>query len=277
MAAAKKSISQTAPKNSLLDVAADLISNSGIDLETVLDAAAGAATKRSGSSKKKDSKSDSLISKLIPEKTAYPQFSEKTYWAIREKFQKNVPEKVTATTLTNPTGLKAETIKSTVLPALELMGLLKDGKPTSKLKAWINDSKYEDTCEAIRTAVYPSSLTKLDFNTKTQQTAIINWFKKNADVSETTAKKMLTVYLLLAAPKLKAAAAEKKATSTAKKSTAGTKKAAAPAAVLDSVKVTTRAGKSTITVKIVADEGVTKKALTDQFNAAAAEALKQMK
>ena len=85
MAAAKKSISQTAPKNSLLDVAADLISNSGIDLETVLDAAAGAATKRSGSSKKKDSKSDSLISKLIPEKTAYPQFSEKTYWAIHSR------------------------------------------------------------------------------------------------------------------------------------------------------------------------------------------------
>ena len=96
MAAAKKSISSnTNPKNSLLDVAADLISGSGLDLETVLDAAAGAATKRSGSSKKKDSKTDSLISKLIPEKPAYPQFSEKTYWAIREKFQKNIPEKVT--------------------------------------------------------------------------------------------------------------------------------------------------------------------------------------
>lgn len=277
MAAAKKTISKSNAKNSLLDVAADLISGSGLDLETVLDAAAGTATKKSGSSKKKDSKSDSLISKLIPEKTAYPQFSEKTYWAIREKFQKNIPEKVTASTLTNPTGLKADTIKSTVLPALELMGLLKDGKPTTKLKSWVNDNKYEDTCESIRNSVYPSSLTKLDFNTKTQQTSIISWFKKNADVSEATAKKMLAVYLLLAAPKLKAAAAEKKAATTAKKSTAGTKKAAAPAAAIDSVKVTTKGGKSTITVKIVADEGVTKKALTDQFAAAAAEALKQMK
>ena len=47
MAAAKKSISSTTnPKNSLLDVAADLISGSGLDLETVLDAAAGAATKK---------------------------------------------------------------------------------------------------------------------------------------------------------------------------------------------------------------------------------------
>ena len=280
MAAAKKSISSKSnPKNSLLDVAADLIGGSGLDLETVLDAATSAATKKSGSSKKKDSKSDSLISKLIPEKTAYPQFSEKTYWAIREKFQKNIPEKVITSTLTNPTGLKADTIKSTVLPAMELMGLLKDGKPTTKLKSWVNDSKYEDTCESIRNSVYPSSLTKLDFNTKTQQASIINWFKKNADVSETTAKKMLAVYLLLAAPKLKGAAAEKKAAPATKKPTpkTTTKKTAAPAAVLDSVKVTTKAGKSTITVKIIADEGVTKKALTDQFTAAAAEALKQMK
>lgn len=278
MAAEKKSISSNSnPKNSLLDVAADLISGSGLDLETVLDAAASAATKKSGSSKKKDSKSDSLISKLVPEKTAYPQFSEKTYWAIREKFQKNIPEKVIASTLTNPTGLKAETIKSTVLPALELMGLLKEGKPTTKLKSWVNDNKYADACESIRTAVYPSSLTKLAFNTQTQQNSILNWFKKNADVSETTAKKMMAVYLLLAIPKLKAAADEKKAASTAKKSTTGTKKTATPAAVLDSVKVTTRSGKSTITVKIIADEGVTKKALTDQFTAAAAEALKQMK
>lgn len=271
--AAKKSAA--APKNSLLDVAADLISGSGLDLETVIDAAAGAASQKSGS-KKKESKSDSLISKLIPEKTAYPQFSEKTYWAIREKFQKNIPEKVTASTLTNPTGLKADTVKSTVLPALELMGLLKDGKPTTKLKAWVNDSKYEDTCESIRSSVYPSSLTKLDFNTKTQQTAVINWFKKNADVSESTAKKMLAVYLLLSIPKLKESAAAKKATASAKKTeTSSSKKSAAT--VDDTVKVTVKSGKATITIKIVADEGITKKALTDRMTAAAAEAYKQLK
>ena len=270
--AAKKSASTA--KNSLLDVAADLIGGSGLDLETVIDAATGAATKKKSSgSKKKESKSDSLISKLIPQKDAYPQFSEKTYWAVREKFQKSIPEKVTASTLTNATGLKADTIKTTVLPALELMGLLKDGKPTTKLKAWVNDDKYEDTCAAIRESVYPSSLTKLDFGTKTQQTAVINWFKKNADVSEATAKKMLAVYLLLSAPKLKETAAAKKTASTAKKTEATAKSTAAD----DSVKVSVKSGKATITVKIVADEGITKKALTDRFAAAAAEAYKQMK
>lgn len=277
-AAKKKPAANTNSKNSLIDIAADLIGGSGIDLDTVMDLATSASgsKKSSSSSKKKDSKSDSLISKLIPEKVEYPQFSEKTYWAIREKFQKSIPEKVIASTLTGPTGLKADTVKTTVLPALVLMGLLKDGKPTAKLKAWVNDSKYEDTCASIREAVYPSSLTKLDFNTKTQQTSVLNWFKKNADVSETTAKKMMAVYLLLSAPKLKEAATPvKKAVSAVTKKTTETKKAAA--APQSDVKVTNKSGKVTVTVKVTADESITKKALTDLMTAAAAEAYKQIK
>lgn len=265
------------PKNSLIDIAADLIGGSGIGLDTVVDLASSAmagSSKKSGSSRKKVSKSDSLISKLLSDKTEYPQFSEKTYWAVREKFQKSIPEKVTASTLTNATGLKADTIKSTVLPALETMGLLKDGKPTTKMKAWTNDAKYEEACNSIRDAVYPSALTKLEFSTKVQQAAVLKWFMKNADVSESTAKKMMAVYLLLSVPKLKESAAEKKAA--AKKPAAG-KKNAAPSANVDSLKVTTKGGQHTITLKIIADEGITKKALTEQFTAAAAEAFNQMK
>ncbi len=289
MAAARKTASGKNAKNSLIDVAADLIGGSGLDLDTVIDMATGAGTskKKSGSSKKKDSKSDSLISKLIPEKVEYPQFSEKTYWAIREKFQKSIPEKVIASTLTNATGLKADTIKTTVLPALTLMGLLKDGKPTTKLKTWVNDSKYEEACESIRGTVYPASLTKLGFNTTAQQTSVLNWFKKNADVSETTAKKMMAVYLLLSAPKLKTTAASvvkktvstvtKKADSATTKKTADSASAKKTAAPASDVKVAVKSGKATITVKVVVEEGITKKALTEQFTALAAEAYKQMK
>lgn len=268
------------PKNSLIDIAAELIGSSGIGLDTVAEIASSAlsgSSKKSGSSRKKDSKSDSLISKLISQKTDYPQFSEKTYWAMREKFQKSIPEKVIASTLTNATGLKADTIKTTVLPALETLGLTKDGKPTSKMKSWVNDSKYNDTCADICESVYPSSLTKLPFNTKSQQTTVINWFKKNADVSETSAKKMMTVYMLFAAPQLKAAAADKKTASASKKSSNASVKKGDSAAIMDSLKVTTKAGKHTITLKITADEGITKKALTELFTDAAAEAFNQMK
>ena len=274
--------SNNSTKGGLLDDAAKMLDGTGLDLESILDAAlnsgSGSKKKSSSGSKKKSSKTDSLVDKILGEEAYYPQISEKTYWATREKFQKSIPEKVTASTLTNATGLKADTVKSTVLPALEAMGLIKNGKPTSRMKAWVNDDKYEVTCAQIREDLYPSSLKKLDFNTKTQQNSVVSWFKKNANVSEATAKKMLTVFLLLSAPKLKEAkkadAASKSSTST-KKTTAVKK--AAPEVVIDSVKVTTKSGKSTITVKIIADEGITKKALTEKFSAAAADAYSQMK
>ena len=275
---------KTNTKNSLVDIASDLIGNSGIDLNTVVDLASSAlsgassSSKKSGSSRKKESKADELISKLVPEKQEYPQFSEKTYWAMREKFQKNIPEKVTASTLTKATGLQADTIKTSVLPALEFLGLTKDGKPTSKMKAWVNDDKYETTCTTISASVYPASLTKLGFNTPNQQDSIVKWFMKNAGVSEAIAKKMMKVYLLFAAAKLKNSVDEKKEASTSKKSSnASDKKKATPTVALDSVKVTKKSGKATITVKVVADEGVTKKALTDMLTKAAADAYNQMK
>lgn len=275
MAAANKN-----SKNSLIDIAADLVGGSGINLDTVVDIAttvAGASKKSSSSSrKKKESKSDSLISKLVQGKVDYPQFSEKTYWALRDIFQESIPEKVTASTLTAPTGLKADTIMSTVLPALALMGLLKDGKPTTKLKTWTNDDKYEDACESIRESVYPDSLLKMGFGTEAQEGQLLKWFIKNAGVSESTAKKMLAIYMLLRAPQLKEKAKARKAPSTAKKPGAGALKklTGAPDVTVKAVK---KMGKATITVKVVADEKITKKALTDLMASAAAEAYNQLK
>ena len=86
----------------------------------------------------------------------------------------------------------------------------------------------------------------------------------------------MTVYLLLSIPKLKGSAAEKKAASSTKKASSS-KKSASPDASVDSLKVTTKGGKHTITLKIIADEGITKKALTEKFTAAAADAFSQMK
>lgn len=267
--AAKKSKSN---KNSLIDVAADLIGKDGINLETVVDLAASAVSgtsKKGGSSRKKKSKSEDVISKLIPEIIEYPQFSEKTYWAIRDKFQESVPDEVSVSILSKVTGLKADSVKDYVLPALGLLGLLKnDGTPTYKLKSWLSDAKYVDTCLSIAETVYPDALRKLGFKTENEQKDALNWFVKNARVSASTAKKMLGVYLLFADPKLRA--------STAKKAASAAKNPGEPDASIDSLKVTKKGETATITLKILADENITKKALTALFTDAAAEAFKQM-
>lgn len=253
---AKKSTSEK-----IVDIASDLFSGKGLDMSDVADLATGGSTKKksSSTSRKKASNSDSLIAKLTGEKE-YPQLSEKAYWAIRGKFQKSIPEKVIASTLTNATGMKAESVKSSVLPALEVMGLIKsDGKPSSLLKAWANDDKYEESCEKILEEVYPSSLRKMGCRTKTEQNAVISWFKKNADVSETAAKKMAAVFFLLCAAELKKeAAAEKKSTSTKKT-------ASSSSASKSGITVSKKGGKATITFKVTVDDDITKGDLKEKF------------
>lgn len=277
MAAKKKK------ETNLIDVAADLINGSDITLDTVAELAANAVTgkgKRGSTTRRKKSKSDDLISKLIPEIIDFPQFSEKTYWNIRDMFKKDVPDDVTVSTLAKVTGLKADSVKDYVIPALALLGLLKEGKPTSKLKSWINDAKYVDTCLDIAKTVYPDALRKLGYKTEDEQKDALDWFVKNAKVSASTAKKMLGVYLLLIDPKLRADT-DKKATAALKagkdkKAPADEKKSALDEGIVDTLKIAKKAGQAAITLKILTNEDVTKKALAALFAKAAADAYKQL-
>ncbi len=248
-------------KGSILEDAINTLSSSGLSASDIIDMFSGSP---SSSSKKKPSTSgSSILDKILGnEKVDYPQFSEKSYWAIREKLQKSCPEKFTAATFTGCTGLKADTVKSTILPALELMGMTKDNKPTTRLKNWLNDNKYESACEDILEKTYPEKLR----NTKATASSVANWFEKNNDDSEATAKKRANIYMLLAKPELKTASSSSSSSSSSKKSSSS-----------NSVKVTKKSGKATITVKAVIDEGCTKKALTELFADLANDAWAEMK
>ena len=250
-------------KGSILEDAISTLSASGLSASDIIDMFSGSSS--SSSSKKKPSTSgSSILDKILGnEKVDYPQFSEKSYWAIREKLQKSCPEKFTAATFTGCTGLKADTVKSTILPALELMGMTKDNKPTTRCKNWLNDSKYESACEDILEKTYPEKLR----NTKATASSVANWFEKNNDDSEATAKKRANIYMLLAKPELK------KSTSSSSSSSSSSKKSSSS----NSVKVTKKSGKATITVKAVIDEDCTKKALTELFADLANDAWAEMK
>ncbi len=248
-------------KNSILEDAISTLSAAGLSASDILDMFTGSSS--SSSSKKKPSSSSStILDKILgTEKVDYPQFSEKSYWAIREKLQKSCPEKFTAATFTGCTGLKADTVKSTILPALELMGMTKDNKPTTRLKNWLNDNKYESACADILEKTYPKKLR----DTKATASAVTNWFVKNNDDSEAAAKKRANIYLLLANPELKT------------KSTSSASKKPSSASDTNSVKVTKKSGKATITVKAVIDADCTKKALTELFADLANDAWAEMK
>lgn len=242
--------------DSLLDLAGDLIGGKDIDAGDLVDLVTGSS---SSSSKKKSSNSGSLIAKLLGD-NEYPQMSEKSYWAIRAKFQKSIPSKVIASTLTSATGLQAASVKSTILPALQAMGLINSkGTPTSTLRAWCDDDRYEETCKKIRTDLYPTSLRKLDYDTKTAQRSVLSWFKKNADVAETTAKKMMAVYLLLSE-------ATPKETSSSSTSKSGSSTSSSKSTSANSLSVTKKSGKVVISIKMTVDEDITNKELAAKFD-----------
>lgn len=247
-------------KNSILEDAISTLSSAGLSASDILDMFTGSSS--SSSRKKPSSSGATILDKILgSEKVDYPQFSEKSYWAIREKLQKSCPEKFTAATFTGCTGLKADTVKSTILPALELMGMTKDNKPTTRLKNWINDNKYESACADILEKTYPKKLR----DTKAAASSVANWFVKNNGDSETVAKKRANIYLLLANPELKT----KSASSFSKKPSS--------ASDTNSVKVTKKSGKATITVKAVIDADCTKKALTELFADLANDAWTELK
>lgn len=249
-------------KSSILEDAISTLSASGLSASDILDMFTGSSSSSSSSKKKPSSSSSTILDKILgTEKVDYPQFSEKSYWAIREKLQKSCPEKFTAATFTGCTGLKADTVKSTILPALELMGMTKENKPTTRLKNWLNDNKYESACADILEKTYPKKLR----DTKATASSVANWFVKNNDDSESTAKKRANIYMLLANPELK---------TTTSSSSSSKKK---PSSSANSVKVTKKSGKATITVKAVIDADCTKKALTELFSDLANDAWNEMK
>lgn len=266
-------------QDAISDIIEGLATGKGLDINDIGDLVSGAASgKKSTSGKKKTSKADDLVSLFTGGADDYPQLSEKNYWAIRAKFQKSIPEKVQASTLTTATGMKAESVRSSVLPALNAMGLINDdGKPTGRLKAWVDDSKYAAACAEILEKTYPSALRKLDCGTKTEQNAVVSWFKKNADASETAAKKMMGVYKLLSEPELKEAAASKK--TSASKSTSKAKASDTDNSLADiksGVTVVKNGKKATIVYKVTVPEDIKKGELKEKFEDALDKAFKKL-
>lgn len=260
----KSTKSRKSTGDSIIDIISGLAAGKGVDINDIIDAASGAASsssKKSSGSKKKD---EGLLDKIFNKRDDYPQWSEKTYWAIREKFAKSIPEKVTASTLTNATGLKADTVKTTILPALEVLGLTKDGAPTTKLKSWVNDSKYEDACASILSKAYPDDLCKLPVKTETQKNAVIKWFQKNAGASETNAKKMATVFCLLAAPELKTKAAPAAKAPASKATKSESTESSAASSVKSGVTVTKKGSKATVIIKFTVDDSIGKREFTQK-------------
>ena len=128
----------------------------------------------------------------------YPTLTVSNWSAILDRFKKNVPETITKKWIADVLDITTAAAEKSILPDLQLIGIINaSGKTTDRAKALSSDTAYSRTCARILTALYPESLLDMETETKTAQNKISAWFKKNADVSDSTAKRMTNFYLIL--------------------------------------------------------------------------------
>ena len=248
-------MTKNSTKDDLLDLAGNLISGKKVDTDDLIDLVTG-----SGSSKKKKSNSDSILDKLLG-KNEYPAMSAKNYWALRKKFQRSIPDEVTAASIASSLDIKTATVKESILPALQKMKLISaNGTPKSLMTSWTDDDKYESACKDICEDVYPSSVRNLGYKTKTDQRSILSWFKKNSDATETKAKQMMAIYLLLRDPEVKDSSSSSSSSSSSEKSSSD---ASGKKITVTKTKTT---NKATVKLQFTVDQDITQTALKSIFN-----------
>lgn len=145
--------------------------------------------------------------------SGYPMISEKTWWAIRDKFKASVPSVANTVYVKSLLNLSSDaSANSNVISPMKRMGLLDDdNKPTALANEWRLDNKYPEVCAEIIKNVYPASLLELFPDTVVDKSIAKNWFMGNG-VGEAAAEKMVALFLLLKTGEVK----EKKTSPTKK-------------------------------------------------------------
>ena len=160
----------------LTDLAGDLLGGGKLDLGSILDSASG----------------------LLGGGTKFPTMSAANWSKLIARFRSNVPENITTRWLVNALDVSQSTVESSVLPSLELMGIVrKDGKSTRLADSLGSESGYRAAVAKILKAEYPEELLAMDYSTKSAQSKIQSWFERASGESESKAKTMANLYLML--------------------------------------------------------------------------------
>lgn len=160
----------------LTDLAGDLLSGGKLDLGSILDSAGG----------------------LLGGGAKFPTLSAANWSKLIAKFRSNVPENITTRWLVSALDVSQSTIESSVLPSLELMGIVrKDGKSTKLADSLGSESGYRAAVAKILKAGYPEELLAMDYSTKSDRAKIQRWFERASGESESKARTMANLYLTL--------------------------------------------------------------------------------
>ncbi len=164
----------------ITDLAGQLLSGSGVNLDTLLDVAGN------------------KLPQILNKGSQYPQLSAANLKALRTRFKRNIPQTLTKAWIAEALGTTQSNAEKVILPSLDLLGIISaQGKTTARAAAFAKEDSYTSAVRKMINDVYPEELRALNIGTKTEQTKISSFFKKAASNNQTVAKRMESIYLHL--------------------------------------------------------------------------------
>jgi len=128
----------------------------------------------------------------------YPMISEKSWWALRESFNKKIPGTVTGSYLVQALNLPSDKgVRSNLILPLQQIGLIDEaGKPTLRAFDWRDEEKYVSVCQEILKEIYPEELIDLlDINVNKEE--LVRWFMNRNHVGNSSAIKATSTLMII--------------------------------------------------------------------------------
>jgi hypothetical protein len=132
-------------------------------------------------------------------KKSFPMIPVGSWWELRKKFKQSIPGVVTDSYLATVLNMKIGSARGNVLPYLKQLGIIdEEGKTGERAKLWRDDEHYPEVCKAMLNEVYPSELLHAVPGPNIDRDQAERWFANRTGTGEVAARRMASVYAVLA-------------------------------------------------------------------------------
>jgi hypothetical protein len=136
----------------------------------------------------------------MPEaKKSFPMIPVGSWWELRKKFKQSIPGVVTDSYLATVLNMQIGSARGNVLPYLKQLGIIdEEGRTGERAKLWRDDGHYPEVCKAMLSEVYPTELLHAVADPNTNREQAERWFANRTGTGQVAARRMASVYAVLA-------------------------------------------------------------------------------
>jgi len=132
-------------------------------------------------------------------KKSFPMIPVGSWWELRKKFKQSIPGVVTDTYLSTVLDMQIGSARGNVLPSLKQLGIIdEEGKTGERARLWRDDGHYAEVCKAMLSEVYPAELLHAVSDPNANREQAERWFANRTGTGQVAARRMASVYSLLA-------------------------------------------------------------------------------